>query len=397
MITGAAWTPYQIWLLAAMVFFCLGPLGISLWLASSVLSIVRKKRLRLLLGALVLAGLLLSGWVTGLNHLRRIGEMPNAPVTPGELVLLGYLHTGAIIGVGIVLFGRRRAPRSRSPNREEDLGMGQKLLSLHAARNPRNPLLRIPFNQNYQVRQRDWELPLELDDGPLPADLHGFTILHLSDLHLGSHFIPEYYDSLRERVQATERDVLILTGDFLHTRCEMDHLGRFLQGLGDPERTFAILGNHDIFDHDRREVESVISRSGVRLLGGKTALIRRGSAAVGFAGLDYQNWWLPFPVEELRRQIPAGALPVLITHTPCVFPRAMKAGFPLVLCGHTHGGQVRFPGIGALFIPGRYGRRYQMGLYQVGSRYLHVHPGLGGPIPLRIGCTPELTRLILGP
>ena len=103
--------------------------------------------------------------------------------------------------------------------------------------------------------------------------------------------------------------------------------------------------------------------------------------AVAFAGLDYQNWWKRFPVQEARAGIPGGALPVLLTHTPCPFPRAREAGFALVLCGHTHGGQIRVPVLGAPFIPARYGRRYQMGLYKEGSSHLHVHPGLGGPPP----------------
>jgi predicted MPP superfamily phosphohydrolase len=118
---------------------------------------------------------------------------------------------------------------------------------------------------------------------------------------------------------------------------------------------------------------------------------------VGLAGLDYQNWWTPFPAAALRSRLPAGALPVLLAHTPCVFPQADRAGFALVLCGHTHGGQVRLPGMGALFIPARYGRRYQMGLYRHGGSHLHVHPGIGGPPPLRLGCPPEITRLVLMP
>ncbi len=389
-------TAYQVWIVTALVFFCLGPLGISLWLASSVLAILPKKRMRLLAGAAAFICLLSSGWIPGLNLYDTIGEDPSAPVTAGEILILGYLHAGAAVGLGIILFGRQRAPRSRiPPTREEDLGIGPPLLSIHAARRPLSPFPRIPFNRVYQVRQRDWEIPVDLGGRSLAPDLDGFTILHLSDLHLGNYLVPEYFKAVRERVQHLKRDVLIFTGDFLHPRGKIEDLQTWLQELASPSPTVAVLGNHDLLDHDRGQLESALTESGVRLLGGEVAVIRRGSGAVGLAGLHYQNWWKPFPVAALRRQIPEEALPVLVAHTPCVFPPAEKEGFLLVVCGHTHGGQIRFPGLGALFIPGRYGRRYQMGLYHVQKSYLHVHPGIGGPPPLRVACAPEITRLII--
>ncbi len=183
---------------------------------------------------------------------------------------------------------------------------------------------------------------------------------------------------------------------FLHRDAAPADLARWLDGLlgaGDP--AFAVLGNHDVYEHSPAEIEAVLERAGVRMIGGDAAVVRRGSASAGIAGIDYQNWWKPFPVEAAMARIPVDALPILAAHTPCVFPRAAAAGFEVVLCGHTHGGQIRFPGIGALFIPARYGRRYQMGLYRSSGSYLHVHPGLGGHPALRVACPPEITRIVL--
>ncbi len=388
-------TAYQGWLIAALLGFSLGPVGISLWIASSFLSVLRRKRARILAGGAVLAGLLASGLFPGLELYRRIGASPGQPVGPAEVILLAYLHLGFISGLVIIFVGRRRAPRPSPPTRESDLGLGGGFLSLHRARRPGSPFPRIPFNQVYRIICRDWELPVSLEDRPLPAELQGFTILHLSDIHLGDYLVAEYFQAVGERAAALPHDVLVLTGDFLHARARPADLERWLSGLTAGRRTFAVLGNHDFYDHQAEDLKAALRAAGVELLGGETAVVRRGPAAVAFAGVDYQNWWRPFPVAELRRKIPPGAFPVLLAHTPCVFPQAEAEGFPLVLCGHTHGGQIRLPGVGAIFIPARYGRRYQMGLYRSNRSFLHVHPGIGGPPPLRLSCPPEITRLIL--
>jgi predicted MPP superfamily phosphohydrolase len=388
-------TTYQLWLIAALAGFILGSLGISLWLASSFLSVLERKRSRLLLGAAVLAGLLASGLIPGWKLLTRIGDSPEAPVTGGEIVLLSYIHIGSFVGLAIILIGRRRAPRSAPPTRESDLGLGPSLLTLHGARHPTSLFPRIPGNQVYGILRRDWEVPISLDGRELPPDLEGFTILHLSDLHLGSYLVAEYFEAVLEQTAALAHDVLVLTGDFLDKRSRPAEAVPWLKRLAAGRRTLAVLGNHDLYDHPVDEVRQMLRSAGIELLGGEPALFPRGAATVAFVGLDYQNWWRPFPVEELRQRVPPEALPILLAHTPCVFPEAQEAGFPLVLCGHTHGGQLRLPGLGALFIPARYGRRYQMGLYRSGRSFLHVHPGIGGYPPLRIACPPEITRLIL--
>lgn len=393
---GSPLTPYLGWLLAALVLFTLGAMGVSLWLASSYLAILPRKRARVVVGAAAMAALLLSGWLPGARLYRRIAGSPSAPVSLEEVAVLAYLHLGAVTGLWILLLGRRRAARAALPPAHEvDLGLGKRLLDLHRSREPRNLFLRLPSNCVYAVKRRDWVVPVEIDGRPLPADLEGFTILHLSDVHHGRYLLPEYLEAVREAARGLEHDAVAFTGDFIHRGEPVEGLADWLGGFRFGSEAFAVLGNHDLLDHQVPALKAAISSAGLRLLGGESALVRRGSAAVAFAGIDYQNWWRPFPVEEARRRIPEGAVPVLITHTPCLFPRAARAGFALVLCGHTHGGQVRVPGVGALFVPARYGRRYQMGLYQDGRSFLHVHPGMGGPPPWRLACPPEITRLIL--
>src|SRR6185369_10481753 len=101
------------------------------------------------------------GWLPGLRLLARLSTDPARKVTLDELFVLGYLTSGAIVGVAIVAFGRRRAPQPIPSTREEDLGVGKKLLSLHRARHPFSPYLLVPGNQVYHVRHRDWEIPIQ--------------------------------------------------------------------------------------------------------------------------------------------------------------------------------------------------------------------------------------------
>ncbi len=389
--------PYQVWVFTALLAFSLGPLGLASWLANSVLAIFHHKRVRIALSLFTLALTLASGWVPGWILLSSGPESLSAPVSIRELLLLAYLHAGAIAGIGILVFGRSRAPLAAGETPAgRDLCAADRLLALHRSRHPHDLRIRIPFNQAYRLQLREWRVRFPAPGGePLPPDLDGFSILHVSDFHHGDYLVPEYFEAVREAVESVEHDVLLVTGDFLDRQGRIDILEEWLSRFPRRKEAFAVLGNHDFHDHKVDELKATLSRSGFKLLGGQVETIRRGGAALALAGLDYQNWWRPFPLAELRRRIPAGAFPVLATHTPCPFPAAALAGFPLVLCGHTHGGQLRLPGVGAVFIPARYGRRYQMGLYEERGSFLHVHPGIGGAPAWRWACPPEVTRLVL--
>src|SRR6185436_10977468 len=193
---------------------------------------------------------------------------------------LGYLTAGAIAGVAIVAFGRRRAPQPIPSTREEDLGLGKKLVTLHRARHPFSPYLLVPGNQVYHVRHRDWEIPIQAGDRPLPDGLDGFTILHLSDIHYGGYLVPEYFEAVREHVAGLKPDVLIFTGDFLAPSEPMSALTEWLEGFEGVRGGLAVLGNHDYLDHSPEEISAAIVKAGLRLLGGEVVVLRRGEADI---------------------------------------------------------------------------------------------------------------------
>jgi predicted MPP superfamily phosphohydrolase len=86
-----------------------------------------------------------------------------------------------------------------------------------------------------------------------------------------------------------------------------------------------------------------------------------------------------------------------LCHTPDTFAWTQRNRIDLVLAGHVHGGQIRLPGIGPLFVPSRYSRRYDSGQFAAGPTVMCISKGLSGREPLRYNCRPEITRLILTP
>ncbi len=103
-------------------------------------------------------------------------------------------------------------------------------------------------------------------------------------------------------------------------------------------------------------------------------------------------WFRPEP--DLSAA-PPDAFRLCLSHTPDNLPWARRHGIDLMLSGHNHGGQIRLPMFGSVFVPSRYGRRYDCGTFHEPPTLLHVSRGLGGEQPLRFNCRPEVTRIIL--
>jgi len=155
---------------------------------------------------------------------------------------------------------------------------------------------------------------------------------------------------------------------------------------------FAILGNHDLWFEPPR-LRRRLGRAGMRVLGnGWVQMEVRGEplVAIGHEG----PWFGPPP--DLSA-CPAGPFRLCLSHTPDNVPWARRHGIDLMLAGHVHGGQIRFPLIGSVLVPSRYSRRYDCGTFDEPPTVLHVSRGLSGDHPLRYNCRPEMTKLILRP
>ena len=232
----------------------------------------------------------------------------------------------------------------------------------------------------------------------LPPAFNGFTILHLSDLH------QKEFGAGQERLLALIRrqrfDMVAVTGDLLdqfHPNLAPSlELFRNLP----PVPLFFVNGNNEwgAVDRHRYRVKGRLGGAGVAVLGNSAVPLPAGEAISGL-----QGWTTP-PAEKdrLDRALAGtgdGAPVILLAHSPVIFPQAARAGVNLVLAGHTHGGQVRLPFVGAIWVPGLglFPRR-DYGAFREGETTLIVSGGLGESIiPVRFNMPPEIVLVTLVP
>jgi uncharacterized protein len=250
----------------------------------------------------------------------------------------------------------------------------------------RRHIAALPFNQCFKVdfSERYLKLP------QIPAAWDGLKILHLSDLHFCGTPDRAFYQHVIERSLPWEPDLVALTGDFVdtdqHHRWIVPLLGRLRWKIAG----FAILGNHDCW-RDPVVIRRRLRRIGLRVLGnGWEKLDVRGEpmVVIGHEG----PWFRPEP--DLSA-CPAAGFRLCLSHTPDNLPWAERHHMDLVLAGHVHGGQIRLPGTGSIFVPSRFSRRYDMGTFQQGRTVMHVSRGLAGEFPYRFNCRPEVTLVVL--
>jgi predicted MPP superfamily phosphohydrolase len=219
-------------------------------------------------------------------------------------------------------------------------------------------------------------------------------IVHITDLHLEGDS-DSWVEEILDVVARSRPDLVLLTGDYLDRRDQEAELNRLLNRLVEiagAGRVFGVTGNFEKY----AGVSPVFADSGVALLDGVVVVHTRRSAALQIAGIGYHDMWVS---EELLRDVAAQVDPsipsVLLHHTPDLAESEGIRAFDLVLCGHTHGGQVRLPLYGALITLSRYGKKYEVGLYRLGGETrMYVNRGLGTePVPglrIRFLCRPEV-------
>lgn len=245
-------------------------------------------------------------------------------------------------------------------------------------------LTSLPGNESrhFEVRRYDIEL------SRLPAAAEGVVIAHLGDLHLTGDVGYGFHRRVAEVVGDARPDLIVLSGDLLDRDDGHEVFSGIYGGLSAPLGVAFVLGNHDA-RHLPEQTRRTLAGLGWRDLGGRAEAV--GDGAVFLAG-DERPWFRHEP-PEVRHQ--DGAVRILVSHSPDNFSAAVGAGYDLVLSGHNHGGQVRLPGLGAVYSPSRTGTRYACGLFRRGGTTLHVTRGLGAQIPLRYRCPPELAFLTL--
>lgn len=251
---------------------------------------------------------------------------------------------------------------------------------------------RVADPRALEIETTRHELPLP---GLDPA-FDGYRVVQFSDLHMGTYLDRTRLLDAIEQVNRLEPDLAAITGDFVTFDPERFG-GDLVAGLGTlrtRDGAVAVLGNHDHWT-DPYLVRRFLRDAGVHTLNNQVYTVRRGPAALHVAGLD--DW-----IEERAdlaaalKRLPAEGAAILLVHEPDFADLAAASGrFGLQLSGHTHGGQIRLPRIGAPIVPPR-GRKYPCGLYRVGEMWHYTNRGLGtAELRVRWNCAPEITVFTL--
>ncbi len=244
---------------------------------------------------------------------------------------------------------------------------------------------------------------VELAFPDLPAGLDSFTIIQISDLHVGPFMDSATLQSTVRRINAMAPDLVAITGDIINWGSS--YIDEVIEGLADlqaEQGVYAVLGNHDFFC-DTESLCSKLEKKGVQMLRNGWREIRpEGGGLLQLVGIDdpqgslRRDMHMP-NLKKALQSAPGTGFRVLLSHRPTVFDAAASMGVRLTLAGHTHGGQIILPAgnghnwsLAKLF----YERDY--GLYDKDGAYLYINRGLGvvGP-PLRINCPREITRIVL--
>ena len=237
----------------------------------------------------------------------------------------------------------------------------------------------------------------------LSEGLRGLRIVQTSDLHIGNGMQGRRLERLVGRINALDPDLVVMTGDiFDFDPAFLERGARALTGFRARYGVFAVLGNHDTYVGTEQVAGALRDYApDLRLL--RKELIRLPvSAPLYLAGIDDpgRDWTargvdLP-ELQVLAEKMPCDGPTVLLVHRPEVFPQAARLGFPLVLAGHTHGGQLALPSLGGRFNLARLVTRYHRGLFRENGSVLYVNRGAGvaGPA-LRVNCPREITTIEL--
>lgn len=229
----------------------------------------------------------------------------------------------------------------------------------------------------------------------LPAAFDGIRIGLLSDLHLYPYTQLDHIWRAVTMVRELDLDVVALTGDYVLENAEsVFDLVNVLSQLDARLGVFGVLGNHDYWTN-APIVRAGLREAGVTMLENRGIDLAIGGDRLHLAGVD--DCWSGKPdLTAALADASSGGPVVLLSHEPDPIDEYRRDGrVALQLSGHSHGGQVRLPGLGALHLP-RYGRKYDLGLYHVGDAQVYTTRGVGviGP-PIRFMCSPEVTELTL--
>lgn len=238
--------------------------------------------------------------------------------------------------------------------------------------------------ERHHLRTTQADLPVS----GLPLALDGTRIALLTDVHHSRLVGPDDVTAAVQLALLARPDLIVLGGDYVTfgDRAFVGPVADLLSPLHAPHGVFAILGNHD----DDRDMPGALTRKGFTVLKDQRTRVTLRGEALELAGIRF---WTRKPGEVARVLRGANDTVLLLAHDPRRLVEAAALNVPAVLSGHTHGGQVVLPGLGAIAR-----RQFPVvaGLGRQDNTGLFVSRGIGTVyVPLRINCPPEVAIVTL--
>lgn len=222
----------------------------------------------------------------------------------------------------------------------------------------------------------------------LPKAFDGFTLLHVSDLHVDMN--ERAVQRLIELLPMIEYDICVLTGDFRGATfgpfdAVLEGMARICARLTSP--VYGVLGNHDTI-----RLVPGLEDLGVKMLLNECVPLSRGDQRIFLCGIDDAHFYRVDSIEKAASDIPLASFTILLSHTPEIYRHAAHAGFDLMLSGHTHGGQICLPGSIPITLSSVLPRRFGSGLWKYHDMVGYTSVGVGSSVvPIRLNCPPEIT------
>lgn len=223
----------------------------------------------------------------------------------------------------------------------------------------------------------------------LPSSFDGFTLVQLTDLHHGFGIPISVVDRVIHQANLIEKDAIVCTGDYVHGGDGLDAIDTVwsrLMTLKAKSGVYSVLGNHDHWHHQEDRSFYWLEKSG-QSVRHRAVPISRGADRIWIGGSgDYSFDQLG--IDEAFRHAPSGDCKILLSHNPDAADTAFETRVDLMICGHTHGGQIALPPFAARL----------SGLQERSGMNVYISRGIGWYIaPIRINCAAEISVLKLVP
>jgi predicted MPP superfamily phosphohydrolase len=349
-----------------------------------------------LLLALTLLFWPLNAWIERLLEMRLIERLASERFESiGWELLLAKVGAAWLIvaaGVGCVwILERIRANAFGEVTLTGTRSMPPEVIRLRRAHVPFAWLRRLgAHNDVYDIEVTKHDVFIE----HLPESFDGYRIAFLTDTHVAPIMRPAFYREAVAQVARFDPDLVLLGGDFVSRNRDIKLMTELLlTGLTARDGVYAVLGNHDYWSRGD-EVQSAMEACGVVFLTNRNVSIRRGIDRLQLLGIDEIYRGTPDVGAAFHNLDPA-CTTLAVSHHPDVIDQLEGRVVDLLVCGHTHGGQIRLPFFGAIVVPSAHEDEFASGFHRVGNVLMYVSRGLGSIPPLRILCRPEVATFVL--